>query len=134
MTQPAAESFQSLVEVNQAIVVESNSLTSDMNPYFPVPECECGGPFQALWAGDYESIFVLSDPFNIPRHNLYELTWIVLKGWPRLQRILRGEVELEFDPDILFEGYRYETRTEQIGGHGVRDTTKIDLELMESIA
>ena len=107
-------------------LMEANSLTSDMNPYFPVPACEYGGPFQAMWAGDYDSVFVLANPGNIPRHNLYELTWIVLKGWPRLQRILAGEEEFEFDPNILLEGYRYDTRTEQIGGHGVRDTSKID--------
>ena len=31
-------------------VLESMSLTSDMNPYFPVAECEYGGPMQAILA------------------------------------------------------------------------------------
>ena len=40
-------------------VLESMSLTSDMNPYFPVAECEYGGPMQAILAGDFNSVFIL---------------------------------------------------------------------------
>ena len=68
-------------------VLESMSLTSDMNPYFPVAECEYGGPIQAILPGDFNSVFILDEPDKILLHNLYELTWIVKKGWLRLQRI-----------------------------------------------
>ena len=73
-------------------LVESNSLTADFNPYFPVPPCEHGGPLQAVLAGDFESVFLLARPEKIPRHNIYEGKWLHTEGPRRLARILAGEV------------------------------------------
>eukprot|EP00090_Calanus_glacialis_P030044 TRINITY_DN48292_c0_g1_i1.p1 TRINITY_DN48292_c0_g1~~TRINITY_DN48292_c0_g1_i1.p1 ORF type:complete len:163 (+),score=46.38 TRINITY_DN48292_c0_g1_i1:1-489(+) len=117
-------------------VPESMSLTSDMNPYFPVAECEYGGPIQAILAGDFNSVFILDQPEKIPLHNLYELTWIVKKGWPRLQRILAGEEEFKFSPEILLEGYKGDQKTprlEHLGQSTSRDKTKIDESFSASI-
>ena len=117
-------------------VPESMSLTSDMNPYFPVPPCEYGGPLQALLAGDYESVFILAHPERVPLHNLYELAWIVKTGYARLERMLAGEEEFVFDSDIITEGYSHnteQTRTEQLGHGTHRDTGAIDFRYRESI-
>nr|ALS04997.1 hypothetical protein [Calanus sinicus] len=123
-----------LIIINK--VPESMSLTSDMNPYFPVAECEYGGPMQAILAGDFNSVFILDEPGKIPLHNLYELVWIVKKGWPRLQRILAGEEEFKFSPEILLEGYRGDQKTPRLQqlGHGTsRDKTKIDQTFSQSV-
>ena len=72
-------------------VPESNSFSSDFNPYFPVPECEYGGPLQALLAGDFAAVSLLADGgWKIPRHNAYELLWLFTKGPERLRRIIAG--------------------------------------------
>ena len=72
-------------------IPESNSLSADFNPYFPVPECEYGGPLQALMAGDFAAVSLLADGgWKIPRHNSYELLWLFTKGPERLRRIIAG--------------------------------------------
>ena len=72
-------------------IPESNSLSADFNPYFPVPECEYGGPLQALMAGDFAAVSLLADGgWKIPRHNTYELVHLFTKGPARLRRILAG--------------------------------------------
>ena len=72
-------------------IPESNSLSADFNPYFPVPECEYGSPLQALLAGDFAAVSLLADGgWKIPRHNAYELLWLFTKGPERLRRIIAG--------------------------------------------
>merc|ERR1719187_3064635 len=70
-------------------VPESNSFSEDFSPYFPVPECEYGGPLQALMAGDFAAVSLLADgAWKIPRHNAYELLWLFTKGPERLRKII----------------------------------------------
>ena len=111
-------------------VPESNSLTSDMNPLFPVPPCEYGGPMQAIMAGDYEAVFVLAHPEKIPLHNIHEAVWAVKTGYARLQRILAGKEEFKLDTNILMEGYGAhhtgKVRTEQLGQGTHRNPEDID--------
>jgi len=107
-------------------LVESNSLTADFNPYFPVPPCEHGGPLQAVLAGDFESVFLLARPEKIPRHNIYEGKWLHTEGPRRLARILAGEEEIKFDPSILLEGYSHNRGTQRIGLNSHRDPSLID--------
>jgi len=108
-------------------VPESNSFSADFNPYFPVPECEYGGPLQALMAGDFAAVSLLADGgWKIPRHNAYELLWLFTKGPERLRRIIAGEEEFEFDPSILFEGYSHNRGTQRIGSGTHRDTSAIN--------
>lgn len=102
-------------------LMEWNSWSSDMNPYFPVPPCEHGGPMQAIMKGDYKSVFVLADPEIVPRHNLHEIIWFMKTGYTRLRRILKNKEPIDYDFDILREGYaNHHTdriRTTQLG-HG----------------
>jgi len=108
-------------------VPESNSILSDGNPYFPVPPCEYGGPLEAIKAGDWKAVSVLADAGNVPRHNFYELIWLLKTGAARLGRVLRGEEDYEFDYNILTEGYSHYTpqvRTTQLG-HGTERNTEI---------
>ena len=90
-------------------VVEWNSIFSDSNPYFPVPPCEYGGPLQALAAGDWDAVFVLARPQNVPRHNFYELIWFLKTGLPRIWRVLAGKEPFVKDINILKEGYQHYT-------------------------
>jgi len=57
-----------------------------MNPYFPVPPCEYGGPLQAILAGDMNAVFLLDEPELIPRHNTYEFLWFLKTGYTRSGR------------------------------------------------
>ena len=107
-----------------------------MNPFFPVPECEYGGPVQAILAGDFNAVFLLNEPDLIPLHNLYELVWIVKKGWPRLQRILAGEEKFKFSLDKLLEGYKGNENPQtdiQLGQGTQRDESKIRNSFEQSI-
>ena len=66
-------------------VPDAVSILSDLNPFFPVPPCEYGGPLQALRAGDYESVFgglpgqvdhlPLFPKGQLARHNLLEVSY-----------------------------------------------------------
>eukprot|EP00092_Neocalanus_flemingeri_P010393 GFUD01011203.1.p1 GENE.GFUD01011203.1~~GFUD01011203.1.p1 ORF type:complete len:180 (-),score=34.60 GFUD01011203.1:48-587(-) len=109
---------------------ESNSLTSDMNPYFPVPPCEYGGPAAALAAGDYDAVLI--NPLDVPYHTMHELVWLATKLPARLNRMLAGEEEFIQDSDILTEGYSYDKeqegkfRTRQFGQATSRDASLID--------
>lgn len=108
-------------------VVEFNSLMSDNNPYFPVPPCEYGGPLEAIKAGDFKAVSVLAEPLKIPRHNFYELIWLLKTGAARLGRVLSGEESIITDMNILREGYQHYTpyvRTHQLG-HGTRRRPEI---------
>ena len=108
-------------------IPESTSLGADFNPYFPVPECEYGGPLQAMLAGDFKAVSLLADgPWKIPRHNAYELLWLFTKGPSKIQKYLTGEEEFVFDPSILVEGYSHDRGTKRLGSNEHRDTTKID--------
>lgn len=101
-------------------LAEYNSLMSDSNPYFPVPPCEYGGPLQAIRAGDWKAVSVFAEPAKIPRHNFYELIWLLKTGAARLGRIISGEEKIIVDRNILREGYQHSTpyiRTTQLG-HG----------------
>ena len=83
-------------------VPESNSFSADFNPYFPVPECEYGGPLQALMAGDFAAVSLLADGgWKIPRHNAYELLWLFTKGPERLRRIIAGMYGVCIDYIVL---------------------------------
>lgn len=101
--------------------MEWNSWSSDMNPYFPVPPCEYGGPAQAVLAGDYKSVFIMDSPDIIPRHNLHELIWYMKTGYSRLRRMMNKKEPFEFDFNIMREGfsdhYTPKIRTKQFG-HG----------------
>ena len=111
-------------------IPESNSLTSDMNPLFPVPPCEYGGPMQAIMAGDYKAVFILSDANKIPLHNIHEGVWAVKTGYARLQRMLAGEEEFKLDTNILMEGYGAhhtgKVRTKQLGQETHRNAEDIN--------
>jgi len=71
-------------------VPDAVSLISDLNPFFPVPPCEYGGPLQALRAGDYESVFggLPGQIYHLPlfpkgqlaRHNLLEGIHVLAMG------------------------------------------------------
>jgi len=101
-------------------VVEWQSWSSDMNPFFPVPPCEYGGPLQALLAGDMNAVFLMDEPELIPRHNTYEFIWFLKTGYARLRRMLQKKEKFDFDFKILREGYDHSTqkiRTKQ-HGHG----------------
>jgi hypothetical protein len=39
---------------------------------------------EALNAGDYKSVFVVAEPQKIPRHNFYEIIWLLKTGFPRV--------------------------------------------------
>jgi hypothetical protein len=39
---------------------------------------------EALNAGDYKSVFVVAEPQKIPRHNFYEIIWLLKTGLPRV--------------------------------------------------
>merc|ERR1719481_1196923 len=102
------------------------NLFSDMNPYFPMPPCEYGGPLAALKAGDYEAVFGPAEdniplfPGKLARMNLIEAIWFLKTGIPRIQRYMKGEEEFKINWDILTEGYSHyngKTRTKQFG-HG----------------
>jgi len=92
-----------LIIINK--VPESLSLISDLNPFFPVPPCEYGGPLQALRAGDYESVFgglpgqldhiPLFPRGELAKHNLLEGIHILNKVAPRVAMWLRGEGDLK---------------------------------------
>ena len=85
---------------------------------------------------DFNAVFLLDEPKLIPVHNLYELTWIVKKGLPRLQRILSGNETLKFSPEILLEGYRGDQsvpRTEHLGLGTYRDESKLRDYAVENI-
>jgi len=110
------------------------SLISDLNPFFPVPPCEYGGPLQALRAGDYESVFgglpgqvdhlPLFPKGQLARHNLLEGIHVLNKVAPRVARWLRGEGDIMVNWDILTEGYSHHTpepRTIQFGHDTHRD-------------
>jgi len=121
-----------LIIINK--VPESQSLISDLNPFFPVPPCEYGGPLQALRAGDYESVFgglpgqldhiPLFPRGELAKHNLLEGIHILNKVAPRVAMWLRGEGDLKVNWDILTEGYTHHTqepRTIQFGHKTHRD-------------
>ena len=108
-------------------IPESSNFMNDFNPYFPVPECEYGGPLQAMLAGDYASVSLLADgAWKIPRHNLYEGLWLFTKGPAKIKKFLSGEEQFEFDPSIIFEGYSHDRGTKRIGDTSHRDTTLIE--------
>lgn len=111
-------------------LVESNSWTSDSNPYFPVPPCEYGGPKEALNAGDHKAVFVLAEPEKIPRHNFYEFVWFLKTGLPRALRMMAGGENFIFDKGILKEGYKKHStpyvRTHPLGRPTIRNPTIID--------
>lgn len=92
-------------------VVEWQNWSSDMNPYFPVPPCEYGGPMQAIMAGDLNAVFLLDEPELIPRHNTYEFLWFLKTGYHRLSRMLRKKEPFEYDFNILREGYDHSSET-----------------------
>jgi hypothetical protein len=100
-------------------MMEWSSATSDMNPYFPVPPCEYGGPFQAIMKGDLKAALIMADPEIIPRHNLHELIWWMKTGYARMRRYLKNKEPVEYDFEILREGYsNHHTkriRTKQLG-------------------
>eukprot|EP00088_Acartia_fossae_P005459 TRINITY_DN12433_c0_g1_i1.p1 TRINITY_DN12433_c0_g1~~TRINITY_DN12433_c0_g1_i1.p1 ORF type:complete len:191 (-),score=22.64 TRINITY_DN12433_c0_g1_i1:142-714(-) len=99
-------------------VVEWQNWSSDMNPYFPVPPCEYGGPLQAILAGDLNAVFLLDEPELIPRHNIYEFLWFLRTGYNRLMRMLKKKEPFEYDFNILREGYDHHSeraRTTQFG-------------------
>jgi len=100
-------------------LMEWTSATSDMNPYFPVPPCEHGGPLQAILKGDYKSALLMADPDIIPRHNIHELIWFMKTGYARMRRYLKNKEPIEYDFNILREGYdnhyTERIRTKQIG-------------------
>jgi len=101
-------------------VVEWQSWSSDMNPFFPVPPCEYGGPLQALLEGDMQAVFLMDEPELIPRHNTYEFLWFLRTGYARLMRMLKKKEPFEYDFNILREGYDQSSeraRTTQFG-HG----------------
>ena len=108
-------------------IPESSNFMNDFNPYFPVPECEYGGPLQAMLAGDFKAVSLLADgAWKIPRHNAYEGLWLFTKGPEKLKKFITGEEEFQFDPSILFEGYSHDRGTKRIGQDDHRDTTAID--------
>eukprot|EP00088_Acartia_fossae_P045731 TRINITY_DN49282_c0_g1_i1.p1 TRINITY_DN49282_c0_g1~~TRINITY_DN49282_c0_g1_i1.p1 ORF type:complete len:201 (+),score=40.49 TRINITY_DN49282_c0_g1_i1:46-648(+) len=112
-------------------LMEWNSWTSDMNPYFPVPPCEHGGPMQAVLAGDYRSVFIMDTPEIIPRHNLHELIWYMKTGYSRLRRMMKNKEPLEFDFNIMREGFDHYTpkiRTKQMGHETERRPEVLDSE------
>merc|ERR1712106_174700 len=99
-------------------IVESNNLSPDANPYYPVPPCEYGGPLEAISAGDLRSVFFLADPKKAFRHVKYEQVFILNTGLPRLMDVLLGKKELIVDENIRNEGYQHYTkypRTTQFG-------------------
>jgi len=108
-------------------LAEWTNIWSDSNPYFPVPPCEYGGPLRAITEGDLRSVFVTSQPLNIPLHNLYEFVWLLKTGFPRMVRILAGKEPFEYDTEILREGFQHYTpyvRTGQLG-HGTKRRPEI---------
>ena len=108
-------------------IPESSNFMNDFNPLFPVPECEYGGPLQAMLAGDYASVSLLADgAWKIPRHNFYEVLWLFTKGPAKIKKFLSGEKKFEFDPSIIFEGYSHDRGTKRIGDDTHRDTTLIE--------
>eukprot|EP00096_Caligus_rogercresseyi_P000013 TRINITY_DN1004_c0_g1_i3.p1 TRINITY_DN1004_c0_g1~~TRINITY_DN1004_c0_g1_i3.p1 ORF type:complete len:192 (+),score=38.39 TRINITY_DN1004_c0_g1_i3:276-851(+) len=110
-------------------LAEFSNVLSDSNPYFPVPPCEYGGPRTALKHGDFEAVFVFARPELIPRHNFYELVWLMKYGAGRLGRIISGEQEFISDGNILNEGYSHYTpyvRTHQIGTNTYRNPIVIN--------
>ncbi|XP_023346755.1 uncharacterized protein LOC111715638 [Eurytemora carolleeae] len=114
-------------------VVEWQSWSSDMNPYFPVPPCEYGGPLQAILAGDMNAVFLLDEPELIPRHNTYEFLWFLKTGYTRLQRMLAKKEPFEYDFNILREGYDHHSETSRRTqfGHGpVRRPEVLDDEVI----
>jgi len=99
-------------------VLESNSIFSDNNPYFPVPPCEYGNPINALLNKDIKAVSVLAEPLKIPLHNFYEIVWFFKTGLPRIIRAALGKEKVIVDKNILNEGYQHYTpyvRTEQLG-------------------
>jgi hypothetical protein len=88
-------------------LVESNSFTSDLHPYYPVPPCRHGSPAAALAAGDAASVLgtgprgIARDP---ARHLLWELAWLLATGLPRKLALLTGREQLQVDGRILTEG------------------------------
>ena len=87
-----------LIFINK--LVESNSLTSDLHPYYPVPPCQYrGGTLEALSRHDLDSVFIQ----DLPRHIAWELAWAAGTGVPRLVSALRGQFSVKVDGDILAE-------------------------------
>ena len=81
-------------------LVESNNLSSDLHPYYPVPPCQYrGGTLEALAKNDLEAVFIQ----DIPRHIAYEAAWAAGTGIPRLMKVLHGNFEVKMDKNILLE-------------------------------
>lgn len=111
-----------LIIINK--LIESNSFTSDLHPYYPVPPCPYEGPLEALEAGDVDLVV---GPQNIPRHLLYELSWLLATGLPRKLGLLTGREKLLVQPRILSEGYSHHTRTARTRqlGHNSRRNPRL---------
>ena len=81
-------------------ITESNSFSSDLHPYYPIPPCQySGGTLEALIRKDFDSVFIK----DIPRHVAYEVAWAVGTGIPRLMSALSGQYRVEMNKNIVAE-------------------------------
>ena len=79
-------------------LIESNNFSSDLHPYYPIPPCQYqGGTLEALAKNDLDAVFIE----DIPRHIMYEATWVAGTGIPRL-RFLQEIMMLT----LLYTGYK----------------------------
>ena len=75
-------------------MVESNSLTSDLHPYYPVPPCQYqAGTLEALAKHDLENVFIQ----DLPRNIAYEVAWAAGTGIPRLVSAIQGQFNIRVD-------------------------------------